>query len=720
MKSIGEDRIGLSTNQKKLNEDDLAGLAVEKGILGQEELQDELTADQAAVALAQLQGVAADDFWPEENITKVDYAKGTKQIEDVNLPVMDGDEQTIDLSTLGDANVKKGDVLILTDTSGAKVAKKVDSIKNDSVTVSTPDLKEAVEDATIYDETEITADDIFNSLGEGEIEADPNAGTYQFDTAQTVQDGQVVGQHAIGQSGVAKTMLAQMDRTSNGKFTQLDHLLSEQEKPDLVISWKYSDGSLKVNLNHVADGLRTRLATEKSLENELIKKLPELTTDLDSVMKIGNTSESDSEEKSLEGEIGLKNIKKRTWMSVRNGHFQSNYSTLSYTLLISATGKVSCDISLPVLKQVLLIAGGFIQLGVAFSLVLNADGELNCNVECPVTSTLGAIGTGHARQTAVKSSDCQISGYGGVSDGFAGLEEELVTAILGIQILDTETREGVGFDLTLTDHTKDLTNPENLLCFDGDISFQIQFSICGDSDKTTVLGLFLSDPIECDLVKLGIYKAHCESRNGGPMQQVLECTYGKGAEPPTDAELELMEKIGAAYIFFNNRLFWPSADDPSETVHDGMISSDALLVDFSNVVWQGLVTCNPETKEPETAVSGVELGKFDMGYYGDVLAGTTLDTVSVTEEVLNKIAEILYSENKAYSGILYDVTGGFSAYTDESLTGVKDGRYYLGTGFKQGEVPYDGYPTKKQMDVNPDGTVIIEYVSSDEQTILFI
>lgn len=67
MKSIGEDRIGLSTNQKKLNEDDLAGLAVEKGILGQEELQDELTADQAAVALAQLQGVAADDFWPEEN-----------------------------------------------------------------------------------------------------------------------------------------------------------------------------------------------------------------------------------------------------------------------------------------------------------------------------------------------------------------------------------------------------------------------------------------------------------------------------------------------------------------------------------------------------------------------------------------------------------------------------------------------------------------------------
>ncbi len=180
------------------------------------------------------------------------------------------------------------------------------------------------------------------------------------------------------------------------------------------------------------------------------------------------------------------------------------------------------------------------------------------------------------------------------------------------------------------------------------------------------------------------------------------------AEPitPTNEEMEMMEKIGAAYI--NDRLDWYWQQTDAYLVTDGKIPADALLSEMYGIVWGGLVTYDPSTNQPTTKIVGITFGQqSEYGY-----------TVTVAGDTLNAIADMLYAKNEKYEGATYDLAEAYK-------TGYKDGENNQGFSYNEADNtfflgadgdPGEGYPMKKNETINDDGTITFNYVAEDPAT----
>lgn len=494
MKTIGERKLQIYLDtEKNITDDDYIKLAIEHGLIQEQQLLEGLSIEECEYVLNTLKNLYFGEFW-KDDYSKVVYQSGVIELSSGDVLQCNTDCSEIVVADNVRDSLKIGSIIVFEQkNTRLKIAREITGIDSDgTLSLNLAELDRVVESLTVSDITELTFTDIVNYYGLGE----------DYNPINTLNTQQNTGK-------LINTVVFPFEIDSKGFKLSLSTEEEDEEK------------YLKILAIDNATGLSVDLPMKYKVE-----------------VDDEYSAEINIDKIYIGGQAGYYTI----------GIFP-NYAEVAVDAHATFNGTIQADTEKKILlfKTPVPLGNKFAGVDIQFYLVLSAEGNISFEAELPMEMSICFEKNKGLKnfKPDISISDPIIEANCDVS---AMLRFEPTLILLGKDIMDVEADIGVTASANVT------TRPDSQICADISASFPvITISVCGDDKADTFVGS-LGFSAEWEIVssenapiQIGL---HYEILPNKSRQFVENCTYGETEKKGTIKETENAKENPSIHTYY--------------------------------------------------------------------------------------------------------------------------------------------------------------------------
>lgn len=471
IKAIGENKLRIYfSTEEDITDDFCIKLAIEYGILSEDELVQSFSKKEAEIILEKWNSLYFTEFW-KDDIESVKYRDGVIELVSEDVRQCNDDCSKIIVAENTADFLEEGMIIVFEqNNTRLKVAKKVIEIGADGIlSLSSVELDEVIESLIVSDITELTFEDIVKYYGLSE----------NIDVISDLRYRQTDG-------GMINTDVIPFDKSSKGF------------KLSLATEGEDQDKHLEIQVTDNNTGVSYKLPLSEKVNPDSEYKVE---INIDKILVGGQIDYS-----------------RRT---------KINYVDVAIDAHTEFTGTITAneEKKIPLLKMPVSLGNGIAGIEIQIYLVLSLEGDISLKAELPIEmSAYYEDGKGFRsldHEISVENPAIEVT-----CEADAIFRPELTFVLFSVfDVLDAE------IDAGLTASASSTTRPNSQICIDISVAFPvIIFSICRDDDADTIIGnqgwsmeteIFSADEAP---IQIGLHYERLPDGNAGVVDQ---CTYKK-------------------------------------------------------------------------------------------------------------------------------------------------------------------------------------------------